>query len=103
MKIRKLLVFAALVFSGVVSVNAQEGNPMMQPIPTDPAVKMGKLENGLTYYVRHNGYPEKRVNFYIAQRVGSLQEEENQRGLAALRADDAAVEHRVDVIRTALE
>ena len=82
MKIRKLLVFAALVFSGVVSVNAQEGNPMMQPIPTDPAVKMGKLENGLTYYVRHNGYPEKRVNFYIAQRVGSLQEEENQRGLA---------------------
>ena len=32
--------------------------------------------------MRHNGYPEKRVNFYIAQRVGSIQEEENQRGLA---------------------
>ena len=82
MKIRKLFVFAALVFAGALSIHAQQGNPMMQPLPMDPAVKTGKLANGLTYYVRHNGYPEKRVNFYIAQRVGSLQEEENQRGLA---------------------
>ena len=82
MKIKKLFVFAALVVTGAVSITAQEANPMMQPLPTDPAVRMGKLENGLTYYVRHNGYPEKRVNFYIAQRVGSIQEEENQRGLA---------------------
>ena len=52
------------------------------PIPVDEAVRMGKLENGLTYYVRHNDYPEHRVNFYIAQRVGSIQEEESQRGLA---------------------
>lgn len=82
MQIRKLFVFAALVVTGAVSVHAQEANPMMQPLPVDPEVKMGKLDNGLTYYVRHNGYPEKRVNFYIAQRVGSIQEEENQRGLA---------------------
>ncbi len=82
MQIRKLFVFAAMVFTGALSVNAQQGNPMMQPLPMDPQVKMGKLDNGLTYYVRHNGYPEKRVNFYIAQRVGSIQEEENQRGLA---------------------
>ncbi len=51
-------------------------------IPMDPDVKKGKLDNGLTYYVRKNAYPEKRVNFYIAQRVGSIQEEESQRGLA---------------------
>lgn len=82
MQIRKLFVFAALVVTGAVSVHAQEANPMMQPLPVDPQVKTGKLDNGLTYYVRHNGYPEKRVNFYIAQRVGSIQEEENQRGLA---------------------
>ena len=82
MKIRKLFVFAALFVSGAVSIHAQQANPMMQPLPMDPAVKTGKLANGLTYYVRHNGYPEKRVNFYIAQRVGSLQEEEDQRGLA---------------------
>ena len=51
-------------------------------VPMDPDVKKGKLDNGLTYYVRKNAYPEKRVNFYIAQKVGSIQEEEAQRGLA---------------------
>ena len=54
----------------------------MPPIPMDPAVKVGKLENGLTYYIRHNEWPEKRCDFYIAQRVGSMQEEDDQRGLA---------------------
>ncbi len=54
----------------------------MPTIPTDPAVRIGKLPNGLTYYIRHNNLPEKRANFYIAQKVGSVQEEENQRGLA---------------------
>mgnify|MGYP000402857692 CR=1 FL=1 len=52
------------------------------PIPVDPAVRTGKLANGLTYYIRNNGYPENRVNFYIAQRVGSIQENDDQRGLA---------------------
>ncbi len=51
-------------------------------IPIDKAVRVGKLSNGLSYYIRQNGYPEHRVNFYIAQRVGSIQEEEDQRGLA---------------------
>ena len=54
----------------------------MPPVPLDPAVKTGKLENGLTYYIRHNEWPEKRCDFYIAQRVGSMQEEDDQRGLA---------------------
>ncbi len=82
MKIRKLLVLAVLVVTGGINVCAQEANPFMQPLPIDPAIKTGTLANGLTYYVRHNGYPANRANFYIAQRVGSLQEEENQRGLA---------------------
>ena len=54
----------------------------MPPIPVDPDVRIGKLDCGLTYYIRNNNYPENRVNFYIAQRVGSIQEEESQRGLA---------------------
>ena len=54
----------------------------MPPIPVDPEVRIGKLDCGLTYYIRNNNYPENRVNFYIAQRVGSIQEEESQRGLA---------------------
>ena len=52
------------------------------PIPTDPDVRIGKLENGLTYYIRHNELPDDRADFYIAQKVGSILEEDNQRGLA---------------------
>ena len=53
-----------------------------QTLPVDTAVRIGTLDNGLKYYIRHNNWPEKRANFYIVQRVGSIQEEENQRGLA---------------------
>ena len=44
--------------------------------------RQGKLSNGLTYYILRNNWPENVANFYIAQRVGSIQEEEPQRGLA---------------------
>ncbi|MDE6369835.1 MAG: insulinase family protein, partial [Muribaculaceae bacterium] len=54
----------------------------MPPVPTDTAVTVGKLDNGLTYYIRHNNTPKGQVDFYIAQKVGSILEEENQRGLA---------------------
>ena len=54
----------------------------MQTLPVDKNVRIGKLENGLTYYIRHNALPEKRVEFYIAQKVGSILEEPQQRGLA---------------------
>ena len=78
MKLRKLLAAALMI----VGFTAMAQMPQMPPIPVDEAVRMGTLPNGLTYYVRHNDYPEHRVNFYIAQRVGSIQEEESQRGLA---------------------
>ena len=61
-----------------VPVMAQQ----MPQLPVDKAVRIGKLPNGLTYYIRHNNLPENRANFYIAQKVGSVQEEESQRGLA---------------------
>lgn len=53
-------------------------------IPVDKDVRIGKLDNGLTYYIRHNDYPEHVANFYIAQKVGSINENEDQRGLAHL-------------------
>ncbi|MCQ2262718.1 MAG: insulinase family protein [Bacteroidales bacterium] len=53
-----------------------------QPVPIDAKVRIGKLDNGLTYYIRHNEEPKGQANFYIAQKVGSILEEENQRGLA---------------------
>lgn len=54
----------------------------MQQMPVDKNVRIGKLDNGLTYYIRHNALPEKRAEFYIAQKVGSILEEPQQRGLA---------------------
>ena len=52
------------------------------PLPFDQNVRRGKLENGLTYYIRHNEKPAQRANFYIAQKVGSILEEDDQQGLA---------------------
>ena len=69
----------ALLCMAISSIAQQ---PQMPPIPTDPNVRIGKLENGLTYYIRHNELPENRADFYIAQKVGSILEEDNQRGLA---------------------
>lgn len=76
MQLRNLFTALFLCLCGVMYAQ------MDQQLPMDPAVRTGKLDNGLTYYVRKNGWPENRVNFYIAQRVGSLQENEDQRGLA---------------------
>ena len=53
-----------------------------QPLKQDPAVRQGKLKNGLTYYIRHNAKEPGLADFYIAQRVGSILEEPRQRGLA---------------------
>lgn len=63
-------------------VEAQTSERPTPPLPVDPNVRVGRLDNGLTYYLRYNKYPEHQADFYIAQKVGSIQEEENQRGLA---------------------
>ncbi len=66
----------------LMGVSFAQMEQMMQPLPLDPGTKVGKLDNGLTYYIRHNEYPKGQANFYIAQKVGSVLEEDNQRGLA---------------------
>lgn len=73
---KKLLFFAILLttFSAMAQQNPE--------LPIDPAIRKGTLDNGLTYYIRHNKTPEKRADFYIAQKVGSMQEEDSQAGLA---------------------
>ncbi len=76
----KTYLFALLAL--VIALPALAQMPQVPQLPIDPAVRYGKLPNGLTYYIRHNNLPEGRANFYIAQKVGSVQEEENQRGLA---------------------
>ncbi len=51
-------------------------------LPVDPNVRIGKLDNGLTYYIRHNSQPAQRAEFYLATNVGAFQEEDDQDGLA---------------------
>lgn len=51
-------------------------------LPNDPAVKVGKLENGLTYYILHNEKPAQRAEFYLATNAGAIQETLDQDGLA---------------------
>ena len=74
---KRILSLLVVSFTLFVSASAQD-----MSLPMDPAVRKGTLPNGLTYYLRHNEWPEKRAFFYIAQKVGSIQEEEDQRGLA---------------------
>ena len=76
---KKILSTIMLTMFGVVAMMAQM---QMPSVPNDPDVRIGKLDNGLTYYIRHNNWPENRAEFYIAQKVGSIQEDDDQRGLA---------------------
>ncbi len=78
MNMKKLVMTIALAVVGGVVAMAQQ----MPMIPVDPDVRIGQLDNGLTYYIRHNNWPEQRAEFYIAQKVGSIQEDDSQRGLA---------------------
>lgn len=77
-----LIALTVLLAAGQSAMAQGGNNPMTQPLPVDKDVRIGKLPNGLTYYIRHNEYPKGQADFYIAQKVGSALEEENQRGLA---------------------
>ena len=72
--------FLSVLFIATMAVTSFAQSP--SPCTVDPNVRVGKLDNGMTYYIRHNEKPAQRADFYIAQKVGSVLEEENQRGLA---------------------
>ena len=72
----------ALVMGLMSATGVMAQGPMNQPMPLDTAIRSGVLPNGLTYYIRHNENPKGQADFYIAQKVGSILEEDNQRGLA---------------------
>ena len=75
---RLLFLLVALVVS-VATISAQ---PMVEQLPIDPDVRIGKLDNGMTYYIRHNEKPKGQASFYIYHDVGAVQEEDDQQGLA---------------------
>ena len=72
---KRLFIFIAAIFAAAVAFG-------QTPLPNDPEVKVGKLENGMTYYIRHNDKPAQRAEFYLATDVGAFQEEDHQDGLA---------------------
>lgn len=77
----KYLIIAFLVF-GVSLVNAQNSFNLSDPLPEDPKVTKGVLENGLTYYVRANDNPKNRAELFLVVKAGSVDEDEDQLGLA---------------------
>ncbi len=93
---RLLLVCCALALAGfarAADTAATPAVPAAAPVvaarpdpatklPLDPAVRTGRLENGLTYFIRHNARPEKRAEMWLAVNAGSTLEDEDQRGLA---------------------
>ena len=74
----KKLILSILVLALSLVATAQQP----QALPIDSAVRVGKLDNGLTYYIRHNEHPKQRAEFHIAQAVGAILEEDHQNGLA---------------------
>lgn len=73
-----LLAVIAFLFSG--KIDAQMN--LNADIPVDRSVRIGKLDNGLTYYIKKNERPEKRIEMRLAVNVGSMQEDDHQQGLA---------------------
>ena len=75
------LYFFAVLFTGFWGANAQTVN-WNAPLPNDPAVKTGKLKNGITYYIRKNVEPKNRMELRLALNVGAILENDDQQGLA---------------------
>ena len=71
-----------LIIAAMLAAFVALGQQQPQPLPNDPDVKVGKLDNGLTYYIRHNEKPAQRAEFYLATNVGAFQETDDQEGLA---------------------
>ena len=64
------------------AVAAQPGAQQIPVIPADKAVRVGQLENGMKYYIRHNDKQKNLADFYISHDVGAIQEDDDQQGLA---------------------
>jgi len=77
-----LLFFTIAIFSQNFDIKKSETEIEVTKIPIDPNVKIGKLSNGLTYYIRNNGKPANKVELRLVVNAGSILEDDNQVGLA---------------------
>jgi zinc protease len=65
-----------------ISLQSNSQTDLSAPVQIDPEIRTGKLDNGLTYFIRHNKEPENRASFYFIQNTGALLENDDQNGLA---------------------
>ena len=79
---KSVLIRAALVCLLAVPAAGQVPAGPQEKMPLDGEVRVGRLDNGMTYYIRHYDNPRQRADFFIAHDVGALQEEDDQNGLA---------------------
>lgn len=79
MRMRRSALLLLLLFAGLQLFSQIS---LTEKLPVDPTVKVGKLPNGLTYYIRQNKMPEKKVELRLAVNAGSVLEKDDQRGLA---------------------
>ncbi len=77
-----VLVVPATTWAQPAAAPAQPALSLDQPLPVDASVRTGQLASGLRYYLRRNGRPVNRVSMRLAVNVGSIHEENDQRGLA---------------------
>jgi len=79
---RNKSLFFTLIFCFILEFLAFGQLIPTDTVPIDTRVKVGKLENGLSYYIQYNPKPENKLELRLALKVGSIQETENQLGLA---------------------
>lgn len=73
------LLLLAFIFA-TTSVFTQTN--LKEQVPLDPSIKTGKLPNGLVYFIKHNIKPEKRAELRVVVHAGSINEDDDQKGLA---------------------
>ncbi|HYJ65444.1 MAG TPA: insulinase family protein, partial [Parafilimonas sp.] len=76
---KRSIFYVLVLFYTCTTLNAQN---LSEKLPIDSAVRVGKLSNGLTYYIRHNEKPENKAEMRLVVNAGSILEDPDQQGLA---------------------
>lgn len=85
---KKILSMPFFVFILILTISITQAQPKIDikspkdKVPSDPSIIIGKLDNGMTYYIKENHKPEKRAELMLATKVGSVLEDDDQKGLA---------------------
>ena len=93
---RIFLTLSALALSAIMALAQQPTREQMEAyfaqmpqLPNTDQVRIGHLDNGLTYYIRHNELPKGRAEFYLATNVGAIQEIQPEQDAASAQSSAA--------------